>query len=88
MEAGVKTTVFWVLAPCSSEIVRRFGGTYCLKLQGRIVSQARNQQKQATSWAVSKLHGVTTQKTVFSYVFIYLFHGAFQFVISKAGMME
>jgi hypothetical protein len=39
-----KNTVFWVVTPCSSEIAPRFGGTYLFHLQGRKVSQARNQQ--------------------------------------------
>jgi hypothetical protein len=30
-----KTTVFWDVAPCRYCINRRFGGTYCLYLQGR-----------------------------------------------------
>jgi hypothetical protein len=70
MESIVKTTVFCVLMPCTSEIARRIGGTYRLQLQGRIVSQARNQRKQTAGWTLSKLHGVTTQNTVLCYVFI------------------
>jgi hypothetical protein len=30
----MKNTVFWDLAPCSSSVNRRFGGTYRLHLQG------------------------------------------------------
>jgi hypothetical protein len=74
MEA--KTTVFCVLAPCGSEVVRRFGITYRLHLQGRILSEARNKQKQAENWAVSKLHDVTTPKNS-TLICIYLFVGYF-----------
>jgi hypothetical protein len=35
--------VFWLVTPCNSEIARRFGGNDSLHLQGRRVSQARNQ---------------------------------------------
>jgi hypothetical protein len=42
--------IFWHVTPCNSERVRRFGRTYHLHFQGRKVSQARNQQKQAASW--------------------------------------
>jgi hypothetical protein len=45
----LKNTVLWVIMPCSSEKARRFGGTYSLHLQGRRVSQARRQLKQAVS---------------------------------------
>jgi hypothetical protein len=43
----------------------RFGGTYCLHLQDRRVSQARNQQKHAVEHAASShktvpLHGLAT----------------------------
>jgi hypothetical protein len=41
--------VFLVVTPCS------FGGTYRLDLQGRILSEARNQQKQSTCSAVSRV---------------------------------
>jgi hypothetical protein len=47
----VKSTIFWVVTPYSSERARHFVGTYRLHLQGRIVSQARNQRKQEPSWA-------------------------------------
>lgn len=44
-------TVAWVVALHSLEKGWQFGGrTYCLHLQGWIVSQARNQQKLATRW--------------------------------------
>jgi hypothetical protein len=41
----LKNTIFWVLAPCSSEKARLFGRRHRLHLQGRRAGQARNQQK-------------------------------------------
>jgi hypothetical protein len=46
----VKSAVFWVVTPCSSERTQRFGGIYLLNLQGRRVRHARNQQKQTASY--------------------------------------
>jgi hypothetical protein len=38
--------IFWDITRCSSlEVNRRFGGTYCLHLQGRRISRARNQRE-------------------------------------------
>jgi hypothetical protein len=34
----LKNAVFWDVAPCSSCVIRRFGGTYCLHIQGRKIS--------------------------------------------------
>jgi hypothetical protein len=42
----LKNTIFWVVTPCSSERVRRFGRTHRLHAQDRSV---RNQQKQTQS---------------------------------------
>jgi hypothetical protein len=63
------TTVFWVLTRCSSERSRRFGRNILPRLQGRRVSQARNQQKPGISYCVppkrqvvSELQGGTPQK--------------------------
>jgi hypothetical protein len=40
----MKSTIFWDITPCSPLKVNwRFGETHCLQLQGRILSQARNQ---------------------------------------------
>jgi hypothetical protein len=40
----MKSCIFWYITPCSPlKGNRRFGGTYRLHLQGRIISQARNQ---------------------------------------------
>jgi hypothetical protein len=36
--------MFWNITPCSSlEVIRRFGGTFHLHLQGQRMSQERNQ---------------------------------------------
>jgi hypothetical protein len=42
----MKSTLYWVCNTMWFETARRFGGTYGLYLQGLIVNQARNQQKQ------------------------------------------
>jgi hypothetical protein len=40
----MKSTIIWDMIPCSSlEVNRRFGGTYCLYLQGRKIIPARNE---------------------------------------------
>jgi hypothetical protein len=40
----MKSSVFWDIMPCSSlKVGRRFGETYRLHLQGRRISQTRNQ---------------------------------------------
>jgi hypothetical protein len=42
----MKITIFWDITPCSPlSVNRRFGGTYCLHLQGRKISRARSQCK-------------------------------------------
>jgi hypothetical protein len=35
----IKNAVFWDVAPCSSCVNRRFGGTYCLHLNGRKIHE-------------------------------------------------
>jgi hypothetical protein len=40
-----KKAVFWDVAPCSSCMNRRFGGTYRIHLQGRKNLLARNQHE-------------------------------------------
>jgi hypothetical protein len=42
----MKSTIFCDVTPCSPVEVWRFGGIYCLYLQGRRVAQARNQLEQ------------------------------------------
>jgi hypothetical protein len=40
---AMKTVIFWNITECSPlKVNRRFGGTYCLLLQGRRISRARN----------------------------------------------
>jgi hypothetical protein len=80
----MKTSVFWIVMPRSSETARCFEGIYRLHRHGQRVSQARNQQKQAENSdcvvppkrrAVTELHGVTTRKTVLDlqlFVFSYV----------------
>jgi hypothetical protein len=42
----IKSTIFWDITPCSPlNVNRRFGGTYRLYLQGRRISQTRNQRE-------------------------------------------
>jgi hypothetical protein len=41
----LKTSVFWFVVPCSSQKPWRFGGRYCLNLQGIRVCQVRNRQE-------------------------------------------
>jgi hypothetical protein len=41
-----KSTLFWDITPCSPlKVNRHFGGIYCLHLQGRRKSRARNQHE-------------------------------------------
>jgi hypothetical protein len=50
---SVKRTIFWVAMSCSAERVRCFGGIYGSNLQGPVVSQERNQQKEPASFVES-----------------------------------
>jgi hypothetical protein len=43
-------TIFWAVTPCNWERIRRFRRAYRLHLQGRRVSQVKNQKKQLVSW--------------------------------------
>jgi hypothetical protein len=46
----LKSTIFWDRTPCSPlKVNQQFGGTYHLHLQGREVSQGRNQREAASS---------------------------------------
>jgi hypothetical protein len=70
----MKSTAFCNIMPCSPlEVHRRFGGTYCLHIQGQRVSQARKQQEARSALLVvgnmflrnvGGLHGVASQNTV------------------------
>jgi hypothetical protein len=43
----VKTSIFWDATPCSPlKFNRRFGGIYCLHLQGRRISSLKANRKQ------------------------------------------
>jgi hypothetical protein len=35
----MKNTVLWDVVPCSSYVIRHFGGTYLLRLQGRKIRE-------------------------------------------------
>jgi hypothetical protein len=65
---------FLAVSPCISWI-RRFGGTYRLYLQGRRISQARNQQRHAPNWAYSPTLKMETiyspkRRTILNYLAI------------------
>jgi hypothetical protein len=45
--AHMKSTIFWIASPCSSEKARRFGETCRLSLHSRGACHARNQQDAA-----------------------------------------
>jgi hypothetical protein len=50
----MKGTIFWDIMLCSAlKVNRRFGGTYCLDLQGRRISRARNQKQSSTCHLLS-----------------------------------
>jgi hypothetical protein len=40
-----RSAIFWDVRPCILAVHRRFGGSYCIHLQGPRVSQASDQQK-------------------------------------------
>jgi hypothetical protein len=51
-EVVMKISIFWDIRQCSSlKVNRRFGGTCCLQLQGRRISQAKNQHE--STWPSS-----------------------------------
>jgi hypothetical protein len=65
----MKSTIFWDITPCNPlKVNQRFGGTYHLHLQGRRISQARNQYK--SRWQAelcltfNRLHGIISQKII------------------------
>jgi hypothetical protein len=67
----METYIFWDIRPCSSMKGNRyFRRTYCLQLQGRKVSHARNQHKAAvaaTTTATTNLRSLT--QSVFQIIF-------------------
>jgi hypothetical protein len=61
---------FWDITPCSPlSVNRRFGGTYHLHLQGRIISSARNQQANKTEWLIPIGTFVGAKTDVLQYVY-------------------
>jgi hypothetical protein len=52
----MKITVFGVVTTCISEGVRSFGGINHLHLQGKRLSQARDQQKQVVREATAEVY--------------------------------
>jgi hypothetical protein len=53
----MKSTIFWDITPCSAlKVIRRFGGSYRLRLQGRRISRARNQRE--SRWQPELLLGL------------------------------
>jgi hypothetical protein len=49
----LKSSVFWVITLCSPlNVSRRFGVTYRLCLQGRVVNQTRNQHEAGSKLAL------------------------------------
>jgi hypothetical protein len=61
----MKKAVFWDVAPCSSGVNRRFGGTYRLHLQGRRESIRKSAREASVRDVKGRLHGATSQKTAF-----------------------
>jgi hypothetical protein len=59
-----KSTVVWIVTPCSSERIGRSGGTYCLHLRDGIVGQAKKQLEQATSWNVGLSPNYTALQSI------------------------
>jgi hypothetical protein len=73
----MKKAVFWVVAPCSSYVNRRFGVSYCLQLQGRRICEL-NTAATCSRWFLARRflnpedwgntilrNGGTTKKMVF-----------------------
>jgi hypothetical protein len=54
----MKNAVFWDVAPCRSCVNRRFGGTYCLFLQGRKIRE----------WGTSVNRWLQSETSVHSYL--------------------
>jgi hypothetical protein len=70
----MKSMVFRVVTPCSSEKARRFGGIYRLHRQCRKIIQARNHDRQASRLAkhvhYSVLSKTEEQNSFFSYLLL------------------
>jgi hypothetical protein len=57
----MKNAIFWDVALCRACVNQRFGGTYCLHLQGRTIRERETPKRQSTQ----HLHDTTSQKTAF-----------------------
>jgi hypothetical protein len=66
----MSSTVFWVVTPCSSKRVGRFGATYHLHLKDRRVNQARKQQKHANKLSAGFLLDFLFDPEVGEYMFL------------------
>jgi hypothetical protein len=51
----MKSTIFWVITPCITEIVSRTAEKYLLQLQGKKVNQTRKRQKQEAAYFMPEL---------------------------------
>jgi hypothetical protein len=61
----MKNAIFWDVVPCRLAVHQCFGETYCLHLQDKGVSQTSSQQDQdSKQYPSTRLHYVTSQKTV------------------------
>jgi hypothetical protein len=49
----MKTGVFWDVVQCGSCKNRRFGGMYCLYLQGRKISELEEKLKNGVFWDIT-----------------------------------
>jgi hypothetical protein len=63
----IKSSVFWDIQPCTPvKINQCFEETYCLHLQGSILSRARNRyeaESKQYKFPFGRLHGVMFRKT-------------------------
>jgi hypothetical protein len=64
---STKKAVFWDVAPCSSGVNRRFGGTYRLRLQGRRESI----RKSAREASMRDVKGRRLSRTLCVWIFLY-----------------
>jgi hypothetical protein len=56
--SSMKNMVLWIVIPCNSERIQRFGGTHRLYFQTQTINQARNHKKifECLSWKLAKLN--------------------------------
>jgi hypothetical protein len=64
----MRSTIFWDITPCSPlSVNRRFGGAYCLHLQGRRNKFSKKpaiKQVASLRLTLNRLHGVISQKVI------------------------